>query len=118
MNLHEKINYIEFPSKDIKKTKTFFEFVFNWSFEDYWPDYIAFSDEWIDGWFYKSDQHTSTKYGSCLVVFYSKNIHSTQSKIEKAWGQIIKPIFEFPWGFRFHFTDTNNNEYAVWTDKK
>ncbi len=117
MNVHEKINYIEFPSQNIKKTKGFFESVFNWSFENFWPDYIAFSNEWINGWFYKSDQCTSTKNWACLIVFFSNDILSTQSKIEKAGGTIIKPLFTFPWGSRFHFTDTNNNEYGVWTDK-
>jgi hypothetical protein len=118
MNKHEKINYIEFPSKDIEKTKTFFQSVFNWIFKDYWPDYIAFSNEWIDGWFFKTNNFSTTNNWSCLVVFYSEDIYLTQSKIINAWGKIIKNLFEFPWGFRFHFSDTNDNEYAVWTDKQ
>ena len=40
---HEKINYLEFPSKDIAATKLFFSNVFNWHFTDYGPDYTAFS---------------------------------------------------------------------------
>lgn len=31
---HEKINYLEFPSKDIAATKLFFSNVFNWQFTD------------------------------------------------------------------------------------
>jgi len=34
MNVHEKINYLEFPAKDIEVTKTFFTEVFGWSFVD------------------------------------------------------------------------------------
>ena len=41
----------------------------------------------------------------------------TKSKIEKAGGSILKAIFSFPGGRRFHFSDPNGNEYAVWTDK-
>ena len=31
--------------------------------------------------------------------------------------KIIKKIFEFPGGRRFHFGDPNGNEFAVWSDK-
>jgi len=116
MNEHEKINYVEFPAKDIEATKTFFSAVFGWSFADYGPDYIAFSNEGLDGGFYKSDLTVSTKNGSALIVFYSNDLKSTQSKIENAGGSVIAPIFEFPGGHRFHFGDPNGNEYAVWSD--
>lgn len=116
MNIHEKINYIEFPARDIEKTKTFFNTAFGWSFIDYGPDYIAFSDQGIDGGFFKSDLCASTKNGSALIVFYSNALENTLAKIESAGGTIIKPIYPFPGGRRFHFCDPNDNEYAVWTD--
>ena len=113
---HEKINYLEFPAKDIAATKKFFAAVFDWSFTDYGPDYIAFSNAGIDGGFYQSDLTVSTNTGSVLIVFYSKEIENTQSKIITAGGKITQTIFEFPGGHRFHFTDPNGNEYAVWSD--
>jgi predicted enzyme related to lactoylglutathione lyase len=118
MNVHEKINYVEFPSKNIEKTKAFFETVFGWSFVDYGPDYTAFSNEGINGGFYKSDLSTSTATGSALIVFYSKDLEQTLSKIEAAGGSVLKPVFSFPGGRRFHFGDPNDNEYAVWSDVK
>jgi len=117
MNQHEKINYIEFPSKDIEATKSFFASAFGWSFTDYGPEYTAFSNAGIDGGFYKSAFNCSTDNGSALIVFYSSTLEATQAKIEKAGGAIIKPVFSFPGGRRFHFTDPNGNEYAVWSDK-
>lgn len=116
MNKHEKINYIEFPSKDIETTKSFFTKVFGWSFVDYGPDYTAFSDEGIDGGFFKSEQTVSSDKGSALIVFYSNNLEQTEAKIIDASGSIVKPIFSFPGGRRFHFSDPNDNEYAVWSD--
>lgn len=116
MNEHEKINYVEFPAKDIEATKTFFNTVFGWSFVDYGPEYAAFSNEGLDGGFFQSDLIVSTKNGSALIVFFSNKLESTRSKIEKAGGSIIEPIFEFPGGRRFHFGDPNGNEYAVWSD--
>lgn len=116
MNDHEKINYVEFPAKDIEKTKAFFTKVFGWSFVNYGPDYTTFENEGLDGGFFKSDLTVSTENGSALIVFYSKDLEETLSKIETAGGSIIKPIFSFPGGRRFHFTDPNGNEYAVWSD--
>ncbi len=116
MNEHEKINYVEFPAKDLAATKAFFTEVFGWSFVDYGPDYIAFSNEGLDGGFFKSDLTVSTDKGSALIVFYSQGLEQTQSKIKKAGGNIIRPIFSFPGGRRFHFSDPNGNEYAVWSD--
>lgn len=117
MNEHEKINYVEFPAKNIEATKDFFTAVFNWSFADYGPEYTAFSNEGLDGGFFKSDLTVSTITGSALIIFYSDDLEKTQSKIERAGGSIIRPIFSFPGGRRFHFNDPNGNEYSVWSDK-
>ena len=116
MNKHEKINYLEFPSKDIESTKAFFSAVFNWSFIDYGPEYTAFSNAGIDGGFFKSDLSSTTKNGSLLTVFYSDDLEQTQIKIENAGGLIVKPIFSFPGGRRFHFTEPGGNEFAVWSE--
>ena len=116
MNEHEKINYVEFPAKDIEAAKAFFTEVFGWSFTDYGPEYTVFTDEGINGGFYKSDLTASTDNGSALIVFYSEALEQTQSKIENAGGTIVKPIFSFPVGRRFQFGDLNGNEYAVWSD--
>ncbi len=116
MNHHEKINYVEFPAKDMEATRAFFTTVFGWSFVEYGPDYMAFSNAGIDGGFFKSDLCASTSHGGALIVFYSNDMEHTQAKIEKAGGSIIKPVFSFPGGRRFHFGDPNGNEYAVWSD--
>lgn len=118
MNEHEKINYVEFPAKDIQATRIFFTQVFGWSFQDFGPDYIAFSDQGIDGGFYQADLSSSTGNGAALIVFYSLDIEATEEKIIKANGVISKPIFAFPGGRRFHFTEPSGNEFAVWTDKE
>ena len=118
MNQHEKINYVEFPAKDIEATKTFFNTVFGWSFADYGPEYTAFSNQGLDGGFYQSDLTVSTENDSALIVFYSNDLEKTQAKILSAGGSIIKLIFSFPGGRRFHFGDPNGNEYAVWSDAK
>ncbi len=116
MKGHEKVNYLEFPASDLDATKTFFEVVFGWSFTDFGPDYTAFSEASVDGGFYRADMASTTANGGALVVFYSERLESTQAKIEAAGGLIIKPIFDFPGGRRFHFCEPSGNEFAVWSD--
>ena len=116
MNKHEKINYVEFPSKNLEITKKFFGDTFGWSFVDYGPEYIAIVDGGMDGGFYKSDLTSTTDKGSALVVLYSEELEATQLKITDAGGTITKSIFSFPGGRRFHFADPNGNEYAVWSE--
>ena len=107
---------MEFPSADLEKTKLFFSTVFSWEFQDYGPEYICYENESLSGGFYLSDKSSVRENGAALLIFYSQSLKETQSKISDAGGTIIKPIFEFPGGSRFHFTDTTGNEFAVWSD--
>ncbi|NBC05504.1 MAG: VOC family protein [Bacteroidetes bacterium] len=117
MSNQEKINYIELPAIDIPATKAFFEEVFNWTFTDYGDEYTAFSEERLEGGFYQSDKKSSTENGAALIIFYSDDLETSERKIRKAGGRIIKPIFSFPGGRRFHFTEPSGNELSVWSDK-
>ena len=116
MNRHEKLNYVEFPSADLNATKAFFKKAFNWSFVDYGPDYSAFSGQGLDGGFFKANLCSSTSNGAALLVFYSHNLEATLTKVSEAGGEIVKPIFSFPGGRRFHFTEPSGNEFAVWSE--
>ncbi len=118
MSIHEKINYLEFPAKNVEQTKVFFADFFGWSFVDYGPDYVACSNAGIDVGFFKSDLIAETRSGSVLIVFFSDALEETREKIEAAQGKIIKPIFSFPGGRRFHFSDPNGNEFAVWAEPR
>lgn len=117
MNIHEKINYLEFPAKDFNATKDFFSTVFGWSFVDYGPEYMSFDEQGFTGGFYLSELKSSREEGAALVIFFSKDLLNTQSKVESAGGSIKTPIFSFPGGERFHFCDPNGNEFAVWSDQ-
>lgn len=116
-NEHEKLNYVEYPAANIQATKAFFMQAFGWSFQDYGSDYAAFSDQGLDGGFYKADLKSITSNGSALLVFYSRDLDATLDKVKKSGGVIVKPIFSFPGGRRFHFTEPSGNEFAVWSEK-
>ncbi len=116
MNRENTINYIEIPASDLESTKAFFSKLFGWKFVDYGPDYCAFNDGKLDGGFFKSDKSASTETGSVLVVFYRDDLEKAVSDVEASGGQIVKPIFPFPGGRRFHFADPNGNEFAIWSE--
>ena len=107
----------EFPAGDITATKSFVQKVFNWRFQDYGPDYTAFSNAGLEGGFFQSELVSSTQNGAALIVFYSLELESSMKKITDAGGSIVRPIFDFPGGRRFHFADPNGNEYAIRSDK-
>ena len=113
---HEKLDYVEFPSRNLEGTKQFFTQAFGWSFEDYGADYTSFADQGLNGGFFKSDSSATTESGSALLVFYSKDLEGTLNKVTSMGGKIVRPIFSFPGGRRFHFTEPGGNEFGVWSD--
>lgn len=114
-----KMDYIEFPATDIEATKRFYIEVFGWHFQDYGPDYTSFLDGRLAGGFNKA-AHPATRTGDRtsgpLVVIYSASLEETYSNIKAAGGKIVQEIFGFPGGRRFHFSDPNGNELAVWSE--
>lgn len=107
------INYIEFNVSDIARSKAFYGRAFGWSFTDYGPDYCEFSDGHMKGGF---DATGPVTLGGPLVVLYGADLAAILSDIEAAGGAIVKPIFDFPGGRRFHFTDPDGYELAVWAE--
>jgi len=106
------INYIEFNVADVARSKDFYGKAFGWTFTDYGPDYCEFSDGNMRGGFDASGPVTA---GGPLVVLYGADLAEIQGSIEAAGGKVVKPVFEFPGGRRFHFTDPDGYELAVWT---
>jgi predicted enzyme related to lactoylglutathione lyase len=110
----KRIDYIEFPATDIAATRQFYQTVFGWTFEDYGPDYTSFADGRIAGGFYKAE---SVGQGpSALVVIYAAHLGAMEARVTEAGGTIVKPVFSFPGGRRFHFADPSGNQLAVWSE--
>jgi predicted enzyme related to lactoylglutathione lyase len=109
-----RIDYVEFPATDVAEAKRFYSEAFGWSFEDYGPDYTSFNDGRLAGGFYSATQ--AAAHGP-LVVIYATDLEEAGAKVVAAGGSIVKEIFEFPGGRRFHFSDPSGNELAVWSDR-
>jgi predicted enzyme related to lactoylglutathione lyase len=114
-NNNHRIDYIEFSATDIAATKSFYTAVFGWKFTDYGPEYVSFEDGRISGGFVKVPAMPAGN--GAIVVIYSSALTETQEAVVRNGGKITKPPFDFPGGRRFHFTDPNGNELAVWSEK-
>lgn len=120
MPTHHRINYLELPAIDMAASKAFYTAVFGWTFTDYGDDYASFHEAGhdaadttptIDGGL--TTQATPSQHGA-LVVFWSADLEASLAAVEQAGGTITQPIFDFPGGRRFHFTDPAGNQLAVW----
>ena len=107
------IDYIEFNVADIGRSKDFYGKAFGWTFTDYGPDYCEFSDGRMKGGFSAGGPVTP---GGPLVVLDGADLNDVLGRSEAAGGRIVKPVFEFPGGRRFHFTDPDGYELAVWSE--
>ena len=108
------IDYVEFTVTDIDRSKAFYGTAFNWTFTDYGPSYCEFSDGRMKGGF---ETGGPVRPGGPLVVLYGADLAEIENRIAAAGGTIVKPTFAFPGGRRFHFTDPDGYELAVWSER-
>ncbi|WP_374573127.1 VOC family protein [Phenylobacterium sp.] len=105
-----KIDYVEFPAKDLPAVKAFYAAAFGWRFVDYGPDYAAFEDAALDGGFSARPDEPRP-----LVILYAHDLEAMEVKVKAAGGVVVREIFSFPGGRRFHFRDPAGNVLAAWT---
>ena len=108
------IHYVELGASDVGAAKQFYGDAFGWQFQDWGPTYASFINAALDGGFNGEDREM---IGRPLVILYSGNLEGAVQRVEKAGGKVVRPIFSFPGGRRFHFTDPAGNELAIWSDK-
>ena len=115
MRAENRIDYIEIPVTDLRKTRAFLESMFGWSFEDWGEDYMSFNDGRLDGGLRRAA--TATPDDNVLIVFYSEDLERDLERVQELGASISEPIFEFPGGRRFHFLDPAGTQFAIWSDK-
>ena len=113
MATHNQIDLIEFPVKSgeqLKQTKAFFSNVFGWKYTDWGGDYSDTSDSGAS-----SGVNADGGATMPLTVIYSDDLEKTKEAVVKNGGKVIVDTYSFPGGRRFHFTEPNGNELAVWS---
>ena len=111
MHQHHAIDYIEFTVRDLAAAKAFYGEVFGWAFNDYGPAYAGIQGPEREVGGMREGEPAS---GGPLVVLYSESLEASHAAVQAAGGTIVKEIFDFPGGRRFHFQDPSGNELAVW----
>jgi predicted enzyme related to lactoylglutathione lyase len=110
---HLKIDYVEFASGNLDNSKTFFAKAFGWSFQDYGPTYAAMTNAGLNGGFQADPAEASA---APLVILKADDLDAALASVTAAGGTVLKPIFSFPGGRRFHFREPGGNELAVWSE--
>ena len=109
-----RIDYVELPSLTAHElTRAFYSKAFGWTFTDYGPQYAEFSDGAMKGGL--TTMEAPVPGGGPLVVLYAAGLEAARDSVLAAGGAITRDIFPFPGGRRFHFTDADSYELAVWS---
>ncbi len=115
MRAEKRIDYVEIPVTDLKKTRAFFEALFGWRFTEWGDEYLSFHDGVLDGGFRLATEPAPAS--GVLLVFYSADLERDVERVKQLGATISQDIFSFPGGRRFHFIDPVGTQYAIWSDK-
>jgi predicted enzyme related to lactoylglutathione lyase len=105
-------NFIELPAADLGAAKSFYSSLFGWSLADYGPTYSCTTTGDVDVGL-QGDLRDAP--AAPLPVVAVADLEATFESVKRLGGTIVKPIFSFPGGRRFHFRDPNGNELAAWS---
>ncbi len=102
--------FIELPAANIVAAKQFYTRAFGWELTDFGPSYACTLTGDVDIGL-QGDRDEAPR--APLPVIAVDDLEAALEAVTAAGGAIVKPIFSFPGGRRFHFVDPNGNELAV-----
>lgn len=105
-----RINYVELPAGDIGAATSFYEQAFGWSPTAFGPSYAATTTGEVDLGL-QGDAAEAPR--APLPVIAVERLDGWPEKVTAAGGRVVRPIFAFPGGRRFHFADPAGNELAA-----
>jgi hypothetical protein len=106
-----RLDYLELPALDIAATRRFYEGAFGWTMTEFAPTYAATTSGDTDIGLQADEDE---KPAAPLPVIRVADVEAALTAVEAAGGKIVMPIYAFPGGRRFHFTDPSGNELAAW----
>lgn len=105
-----RICFVELPTQAIGPAKRFYAAAFGLEMTDFGPTYACTMSGDVDLGL-QADRADATR--APLPVIQVASLEATETAVRGAGGQVTKPIFSFPGGRRFHFTDPSGNELAA-----
>lgn len=106
-----RLNYLELTGTDLHQTRDFYASAFGWEFTDYGPGYSATTSDDTDiGLTTEADVDSAP----LLPVIEVEGLEAVRDSVVARGGVIVKQIFAFPGGRRFHFRDPAGHLLGVW----
>jgi len=106
------LDYVELPSTDNTATARFLSEAFGWPAVDYGPDYSALeaggAEMGVDG--------SAGRATAPLAIIRADDLEAAERAVVAAGGVILRPIYPYPGGRRFHFREPGGNELAVYVE--
>ncbi len=109
-----RLNYCELPVADAASSAQFYAAAFGWHFDHYGPAYAATSGSGTAGSALGLQGDPTETPAAPLPVIEVDDIEAALAAVLAAGGVLRRPIFAYPGGRRFHFTDPSGNELAVY----
>lgn len=113
---NHRIDYLELPAGNgaqHAQAKQFYGSVFGWRYQDWGDAYADTKDSGLESGVSVDPQ----RFAKPLPVIYAADLDATLAQVKAHHGTIVREIFAFPGGRRFHFLDPAGNEIGVWSER-
>lgn len=110
---NNRIDYIELTAPSdaaLAQARKFYGDAFGWEYKGWGPAYADTQSSGVASGIGVSAPSRT------LAVIYANDLEAAKARVLAAGGVLVKDIFSFPGGRRFHFKDPAGNELAVWSD--
>ena len=120
VNKRLQVSYVELPAPEMEQTKRFYNRVFGWAWTDYAPTYVAYEGGAVEVGLNAAGQAAPAHEPGAedpigpLVLLSVEDVEAMQAEVVAAGGEIISPIYPYPGGRRFHFSDPSGNILGVY----
>lgn len=104
-------DFLELPVADIGRSRDFYSAAFGWTLTGFGPTYACTTTGDVDVGLQADPPERSR---APLIVIRVRDLEAALMQVEAAGGAVTKPIFAYPGGSRFHFSDPDGNELAVY----
>ncbi len=105
-----RICFVELPAAATAPAKSFYADAFGFAMTDFGPTYSCTMTGDVDLGLQADVNEASS---APLPVIQVESVEATEMAVKRAGGVIIRGIFSFPGGRRFHFRDPGGNELAA-----
>ena len=109
-----RIDYVELPTTDNGKSRSFFASAFGWSFTGYGPEYDEIRDA---GTLAGINGDAGDRSAGALIGIRTDDIAAAEQAVVAAGGVITRPAYDYPGGRRFLFREPGGTELLVYCPK-